>query len=213
MKNTNKDLAAVQPTLESVQLSQVIEQLEELLFCDLVMTYNDYASHNGYELIHDNDEENINTLFETPYDAAQAVVYGKYNPNDDYVTLDGYSNAISFSYQLTQDDNCPIDISELAEWLINEDKLSEYSITVTTIEDMLASIEDSISDDEHMLHSLMDYLNIGYDIDKVSLLGADYETSLIDECVYILEGSVIDKTQDIYEKLVNVIEYLGINYQ
>ena len=31
MKTLNKDLAAV-------QLSQVIEQLEDLLFCDLVMT-------------------------------------------------------------------------------------------------------------------------------------------------------------------------------
>ena len=199
MKTLDADLAVV-------QLGQVIEQLEDLLFCDLVMTYNDYASHNGYELIHDNDEENINTLFNTPYEAAQAVAYGKYNPNDDYVTLDGYSNAVSFSYQLTQDDNSPIDIEELAQWLINEDRLADYDITVTTIDDMLASIEEDITDYNNMLYKLCNYLAISYNEDS----GIE---KLISDCMYVLEGSVMDKTQDIYERLVNVINHLGINYQ
>ena len=204
MKNTNKDLAAI-------KLNQVIEQLEGYDTEVMVNIYNQYADAMRYERINDNDEHTINDLYSSPYDALLAASYGDYNPNHDYFVYDGYNNLSSFNF--ADDDNSPIDISELAQWLINEDKLSEYSITVTTIEDMLASIEDSISDDEHMLHSLMDYLNIGYDIDKVSLLGADYETSLIGDCMYVLEGSVMDKTQDIYEKLVNVTEYLGINYQ
>lgn len=191
MKNINNTLAAV-------QLNQVIEQLEQLLFCDLVMTYNDYASHNGYELIHDNDEENINTLFETPYDAAQAVVYGKYNPSDDYVTLDGYSNAVSFSYQLIQDDNCPIDISELAQWLINEDKLSDYDITVTTLDDMLVSIEDNITDDKYMLSRLGNYLMVDLDNDS-------YEDNVFDVMTEL--GNYT------YEQIQEIIAMLGINYQ
>ena len=195
MKTLNKDLAAI-------QLNQVIEQLEQLLFCDLVMTYNDYASHNGYELIHDNDEENINTLFDTPYETAQAVVYGKYNPNDDYVTLDGYSNAISFSYQLTQDDNCPIDISELAQWIINEDKLSEYDITVVTLDDMLASIEDNITDDEMLLNTVCQYLHLNH-----ITLGNEYS---FDEKVNI----VIELINSFnYEQLNKLITDLNINYQ
>lgn len=185
MKTLNKDLAAI-------QLNQVIEQLEDLLFCDLVMTYNDYASANHYELIHDNDEENINTLFDTPYETAQAVVYGKYNPNDDYVTLDGYSNAVSFSYQPIQDDNCPIDVSELAQWLINEDKLSEYDITVTTLDDMLASIEDNISDDSNMFLELSKLLSLKVkNVEKAMTVLSEYN----------------------YKQLMIVINYLGINYQ
>ncbi len=185
MKTLNKDLA-------TIQLTQVIEQLEDLLFCDLVMTYNDYASANNYEMIHDNDEENINTLFNTPYEAAQAVVYGKYNPNDDYVMLDGYSNVISFSYQLIQDDNCPIDVSELAQWLINEDKLADYDITVTTLEDMLASIEDNINDDDNMLLELSKLLTLKVkNVEKAMIVLSDYN----------------------YKQLMIVINHLGINYQ
>ena len=191
MTTLNKDLAAV-------QLSQVIEQLEQLLFCDLVMTYNDYASANHYELIHDNDEENINNLFDTPYDAAQAAVYGKYNPSDDYVTLDGYSNAISFSYHPIQDDNCPIDISELAQWLISEDKLAGYDIEVTTLDDMLASIEDNISDDNVMLNKLGNFLMVDLDNDS-------YEDNVYDVMIELNNYS--------YVQIQEIITMLGINYQ
>ena len=200
MKTSNKDLAAV-------QLNQVIEQLEDLLFCDLVMTYNDYASHNGYELIHGNDEENINTLFDTPYETAQAVAYGKYNPNDDYVTLDGYSNAVSFSYQLTQDDNCPIDFNELAQWLINEDKLSEYDIAVTTLDDMLASIEDNISDNKYLLSKLADYLGQSLNPEQVEQLKID------DDYYEYLVSHFMNELDDYsHSDLYDLINTVGINY-
>lgn len=184
-------------TLAKVQLQQVIEQLEQLLFCDLVMTYNSYASANYYELIHDNDEENINTLFDTPYDTAKAIVYGKYNPNDDYVMLDGYANAVSFSYQLVQDDNCPIDIEELAQWIVDNDLFNDYDIEVTTLDDMLASIEDNITDDENMLYKLIDYL--GNNILKTS------EYAIAD---VMNEVSGYD-----YNQLNDIILHLNINYE
>ena len=198
MTTLNKDLAAV-------QLSQVIEQLEQLLFCDLVMTYNDYASHNGYELIHDNDEDNVNTLFNTPYEAAQAVVYGKYNPSDDYVTLDGYSNAISFSYHPIQDDNCPIDISELAQWLISEDKLADYDITVTTLDDMLDSIEDNITDDSELLKIAINYLGV-----STMTKGDDKVTDYIQ---YLIDSVMDEIRYTDYNNIKSVIDRLGINYQ
>ena len=195
MKTLNTDLAAI-------QLTQVIEQLEQLLFCDLVLTYNDYASANHYEMIHDNDEDNINTLFNTPYEAAQAVVYGKYNPNDDYVMLDGYSNAISFSYQLVQDDNCPIDISELSQWLISEDKLAEYDITVTTLDDMLASIEDNITDDEMLLNTVCQYLHLNH-----ITLGNEYSfDEKVNTIMELINGFNC-------EQLNKLITDLNINYQ
>lgn len=201
MKTLNKELAAI-------QLNQVIKQLEDLLFCDLVMTYNDYASHNGYELIHDNDGENINTLFDTPYDAAQAVVYGKYNPSDDYVTLDGYSNAVSFSYHPIQDDNCPIDISELAQWLISEDKLSDYDITVTTLDDMLASIEDNITDDNVMLSKLADYLGQSLHTEQIEQLKTDNEYH-----DYLVSHFINELDDYSYNDLYDLINTVGINYQ
>ena len=195
MKTLNKDLAAI-------QLSQVIEQLGDLLFCDLVTTYNDYASHNGYEMIYDNYEYNINTLFDTPYEAARAVAYGKYNPSDDYVMLGGYGNAVSFSYQLIQDDNCPIDISELAQWLINEDKLSGYDITVTTLDDMLASIEYYVAEDDTLLDTVCQYLHLNH-----ITLGNDYR---FDEKVNIVMELISNFN---YEQLNKLITDLNISYE
>ena len=192
-------------TLASIQLNQVIEQLEQLLFCDLVMTYNDYADAMSYERIYDNDAENINTLFDTPYNTAQAVIYGDYSPNDDYVMLDGYANAVSFSYQLTQDENCPIDIEELAQWIVDNELFNDYDIEVTTLDDMLASVEDSITDDIGMLYKLCDYLAITYND------SSDTE-NLIGDCMYKLDGNVTDEIQGIYEKLVDVTNHLNINY-
>ena len=196
MKTLNKDLAAI-------QLSQVIEIITDMDVEDTISLYNDYANHNGYEQIFNNDEQTINDLFLTPYDAIRQTNNKDYKDHEEYFTFNGYGHAVSFDYRLSE--NSPIDIEEIAKWLISEDKLSDYDITVTTIEDMLASIEDNISNDEYMLHNLMDYLNIRYDIDKVSLLGADYETSLIDE--------TIDNISDYdYNELLDIINHLGINY-
>ena len=199
MNTLNKDLAAV-------QLAQVIEQLEDLLFCDLVMTYNDYASYNGYEMIYDNDEQTINEIYTNAYDAVRVTNHKGYNDNDDYFTYGGYGLMSSFSYQLIQDDNCPIDISELAQWLIDEDKLAGYGITVTTLDDMLDSINDYITDDKHMLNKLCDYLSFSYNDSR------DIE-NLVGDCMYELEGDVTDNIQDTYERLINVINHLGINYE
>ena len=195
-------------TLAKVQLQQVIEQLEKLLFCDLVTTYNSYASANYFELIHDNDEENINTLFDTPYDTAKAIVHGKYNPNDDYVMLDGYANAVSFSYQLVQDENCPIDIEELAQWIVDNELYNDYDIEVTTLEDMLASIEDNITDDENMLSKLVSHLRLSlYSEDEVLDDGNDWDEYRIEQCMDWL------KTSYDYNQLNDIITHLNINYE
>lgn len=191
MTALNKDLA-------SVQLNQVIEQLEDLLFCDLVMTYNDYASHNGYDMIYDNDENTINEMYTNAYDAVRVTNHKGYNDNDDYFTYDGYGLMSSFSYHPIQDDNCPIDISELAQWLINEDKLADYDITVTTLEDILASIEDNISDDNVMLNKLASYLTVNLDNDS-------YEDNVYDV--------MIELNNYTYEQIQEIITMLGINYQ
>ena len=143
-------------------------------------------------------------LFDNAHDALRAAFYGDYSPAHTYFTFNGYGNLQSFEY--LDSDSSPIDFSELAEWLIDEDKLGRYRITVTTLEDMLASIEDNITDDENMLYKLCDYLSISYND------SSDIE-NLAGDCMYKLEGSVTDNTQDIYERLINIINHLNINYE
>lgn len=194
MKTLNKDLSAI-------QLSQVIEQLKEMSDSDLQVCHNNYCIELCYEdEIYDNDEYNINEHFNTPFDALLAIEH--YNLSDDYFYFHN-GNLISFNY-LTSEDS-PIDISELAQWLISEDKLADYDIEVTTLDDMLASIEDNITDDSELLKTAINYLGVSTMIngdDKVT----DYNQYLID--------SVIDEIRYTdYETIKDVINRLGINYQ
>lgn len=114
--------------LEVIQLSQVIEIITDMDNEDTITLYNDYANHNGYEQVFDNDEQTINDLFLTPYDAIRQTNNKDYKDHENYFTFNGYGHAVSFDYRLSE--NSPIDIEELAEWLISEDKLADYDITV-----------------------------------------------------------------------------------
>lgn len=178
-------------------LAQTIKQLKAMSDSSLISIYNEYASNNSYETIFDNDDDNINTFFDCPHEAVKSAFYGDYNPSHYYFIFNGYGNLASFSY--TTDDNCPIDFSELAQWVIDNDLFSEYDIEVITLDDMLASIEDNITDDENMLYKLCDYLVISYKE------GDDIE-NLISDCMYKIDGYC-------YESLQDIITLLGINYE
>lgn len=188
MKTLNKDLSAI-------QLPQVIEQLKQDDSI-LLQAYSEYSAENGYDSVYDNDEDSINMMFENTHDALRAAFYGDYNPSHAYFTFNGYGNLQSFEY--LDSDSSPIDTSELAQWLISEDKLSEYDITVTTLEDMLASIEDNISDDSVMLNKLSNYL-------MVDLENNSYEDNVYDVMTELNNYS--------YVQIQEIIAMLGINYQ
>ena len=187
MKTLNKDLAAS-------QLSQVIEQLKEMSDSGLQVCHNNYCSSLGYEdEVFDNDEYSINEHFNTPFEVLLSVQH--YNLSDDYFYFHN-GNLISFNY-LTEEDS-PITFSELAQWLIDEDKLSDYDITVMTLDDMLASIEDNISDDSTMLNKLGNFIAVNLDNDS-------YEDNVYDVMAEINNYS--------YEQIQEIITMLGINYQ
>lgn len=189
MKNTNNTLAAT-------PLSQVIEVITDMDNDDTISLYNEYADSNGYELIFNNDEQTINDLFSSPYDAIRQTNNKDYNDNDEYFTFNGYGHAVSFDY--VSDDNCPIDIEELAQWLINEDKLADYDIAITNLDDMLASIEDNINDDNVMLNKLGNFLMVDLDNDS-------YEDNVYDVMTELNNYT--------YEQIQEIITMLGINYE
>lgn len=195
MKNINVTLAAL-------QLNQVIEQLTDLADYELIAIHNDYckANNDSYSHIIDNDNAAIDSMFDSPSEAIRAAIFGDYNSAHNYFILDGYANLVSFNY--ASDDNSPIDISELAQWLIDEDKLSEYDITVTTLDDMLASIEDNISDNETLLNTVCQYLHLNH-----ITLGNEYS---FDEKVNIAMELINGFN---YEQLNKLITDLNINYQ
>ena len=158
-----------------------------------------------YERINDNEEHTINDLYSNPYDALLAASYGDYNPNHDYFTYDGYNNLSSFNY--TEDDNCPIGISEIAQWIVNNELYNNFDITVTTIEDMLASIEDNISDNKYLLSKLADYLGQSLHTEQVEQLKTDNEYH-----EYLVNHFMNELDDYSYSDLYDLINMVGINY-
>lgn len=198
MKTNNKELA-------SIQLNQATEQLKEMGIGDIINIYNNYADINRYELVYSNDEDKINVLFDSAWAAISLSNHDGYRNNDDYFTYNGCGLMSSFNN--ISDENCPIDMLELAQWLINEDKLLDCNIKVTTIDDILASIEDNITDNEKMRDKLIIYSDIELDcyqfaIDKGYICYSDYS---IAEVMNYLRG--LD-----YNELNDVINHLGIDY-
>lgn len=77
--------------------------------------------------IADNDETFFKEIFSSPYDAVRAVAYGEYTLNDNYIAFDGYGNVVTFDYW--DDENSPIDVDVLVEWLMEQPKkLKELGI-------------------------------------------------------------------------------------
>lgn len=192
-------------TLESVQLSQVIEQLKRD-DSTLLQAYSEYAADNNYDSVFDNDYESINMMCTDSYDAIRSAFYGDYNPSHAYFTFNGYGNLQSFEYLIS--DNSPIDIEELAQWIVDSDLFNDYNIEVTTLGDMLASIEDNITDDENMLNKLVSYLRISlYSEDEVLDDGNDWGEYRIEQCM-----DWISTSYD-YNQLNDIITLLNTNYE
>ena len=192
-------------TLASIQLSQVIEQLDNHDTESLISIYNDYADMNKYERINDNDEHTINDLYSSPYDALLAASYGDYNPNHDYFIYDGYNNLSSFNY--ADDDNSPIDFDELAQWIVNNELYNDYNFDVTTLDDMLASIEDNITDNGYKLSKLADYLGQSLGTEQIEQLKKDD-----DYYDYLVSNFMSEISDYSYDDLYDLINTVGINY-
>lgn len=194
-------------TLAQVQLNQVIEQLNNLSTDELVSVYIEYASNNSYETIYNLDESTINELYTSPWQALYDSNHKDFNDRDYFFTYNGNGHMVSFSNE--DDDNCPIDIEELAQWIVDNKLFNEYHIEVTTLEDMLASIEDNINDADLLVLALM--------MDKLSLDLSDGDTVEIngykDLEEYYIE-TLIDELSDYdYNQLNDIITLLGIEYK
>lgn len=191
-------------TLAQVQLSQVIEKLKDMSDSSLQICHNNYCVEIGYEdIIYDNDEYNVNNQFDTPFDVLRNIQ--SYNLSDNYFYFHN-GNLISFNY-LTGDDS-PITFSELSQWIVDNELFDDYNIEVTTLDDMLTSIEDNISDDEDKLMLMFDYLGESVSPEDLVMANDDSEYSeyLITLCT--------DKIRHYgYNQLNDIITHLNINYK
>lgn len=190
-------------TLASVQLSQVIEQLKQD-DSTLLQAYSEYAADNNYDSVFNNDYESINIMCTDSYDAIRSAFYGDYNPSHAYFTFNGYGNLQSFEY--LDSDNCPIDVEELAQWIVDNELFNDYDIEVTTLDDMYNCILDNLEDASSLddIIDVNDLLGLSLnEFDNNNESPADYEVDLINTIMLYIE--------DDYDLLTKVVEYLKLD--
>lgn len=98
-------------------IEQAIEKMDDREVIDL---WERYCSENNCldDGIYNNDAETLNDCFSKPYDAILAVAFGDWREDDEYFHFNVYGNIESFGWW--DDDNSPVDIGVLVDWLADD---------------------------------------------------------------------------------------------
>ena len=105
-------------------LGEVREYLDTLDDGEKVNTWNDYtdAANSPDDRIYSMDE--FDEIFSNtkPWEIARACFYSRrFNPSDSWFWFNGYGNVESADYISDHDDRSPIDLDEVAEYIVSND--------------------------------------------------------------------------------------------
>lgn len=113
----------------------LINQMYEMGEDDVMYIWNDYAYDcRPDDVIYENNEDVLNELFSRPSDAIHAIYFGDYTFNDPYFYFNGYAN-IQSVYSLIRDKNSIVYLSELADWLIEDERYENYDFEIDVDDD------------------------------------------------------------------------------
>lgn len=123
---------------------EIREQLSYMDDNALIEIWNAYVYDVGYfnNAIFDNDEESLESVCEGVTDAIFKTQYGDYNYRHTYFTINGNENLDSFN-KLT-DKNSPLILSELADWLTDEERFEDFD--TLDLSDLLDELEEDDED-------------------------------------------------------------------
>lgn len=108
----------------------LINQMYEMDEDEIMYLWNDYAYDcRPDDVIYENNEDVLNELFSRPSDAIHAIYFGDYTFNDPYFYFNGYAN-IQSVYSLIRDKNSIVYLSELADWLIEDERYENYDFEI-----------------------------------------------------------------------------------
>lgn len=117
--------------LANILAAQVREMHED----DIVYLWNEYAYDcRPDDVIYENTEDVLDEIFRTPSEAIRAIYFGNYTFNDPYMFFNGYANLESI-YSVLNDENSIFYMDELVEWLIEDDRYTNYDFDVDDEDD------------------------------------------------------------------------------
>lgn len=105
-------------------LGEVREYLGSLSDGGKADIWNEYAeaTNNPDDRIYSMDEFDEIFSDTKPWEIARACFYSRrFNPSDSWFWFNGYGNVESADYISDHDDRCPIDLDEVAEYIVSND--------------------------------------------------------------------------------------------
>ena len=96
---------------------RIIDYVKSLSQYDMASVWNSYCDEAGYtdDKVYELDEYGINEIFQNPYDAFRAAVYGEVKPEHDFFKFNGYGNMESGYVEDL------IYVDDLAEYCVDND--------------------------------------------------------------------------------------------
>lgn len=106
----------------------VAEYIKSAEMEDVVNLWNQFIDETERydDQVYENSDDMLDEVFSSIHEFARSSRYGDYNFNDAWFAFNGYGNVVSFRY--LDDDNCPIDVDALADYLI-ENGDSDFEIS------------------------------------------------------------------------------------
>lgn len=109
----------VEEKINDIELEKVKEALENLYDSELKDIANDYFEANNYELIYENNEDEIIDYFNNDLQDYFNRLSNNYCKNDNYFRANGYGEIYSFDYISDE-----VDMDELAKYVF--ENLEKY---------------------------------------------------------------------------------------
>lgn len=106
--------------MKNLTKEEIIKTLNSMEFRDIIDVWNEFAyAIDSALVVYENTYEVINEIFTCAYDAVEATNNNKYLLTDMYFTLNVYeSKPKMHSFTCLIEDDCPIQLDTLAEWII-----------------------------------------------------------------------------------------------
>lgn len=108
---------------------EIIDKINGLCYVQVIRLWNEYIEDENMpdKKVYLNTLDFLDDMFACPAAAVLAVIDGKYDKSDVFVTFDADSNLVTFMFW--DDNESPIDADALADWLLdNEVVAMEYGI-------------------------------------------------------------------------------------
>lgn len=112
--------AIINKDLDHTNIEDIKIALQNIFMAELVELWNEYLEVNRYDsYIYYLEENSLNSMYSSAADFAQKVMYEQqFRWTDDFFYVNDSGEPFSFNYR--DDENCPIDIDDLANWLIEQ---------------------------------------------------------------------------------------------